>query len=485
MPETRSSARASAAPTGSVPPTATSMPGVTKRKAISAAASTTPHAKRSKSSSVQFSARESSTVTTRQVPLDRQEEEPLVPAILSFSFEDAKTHLINVDSRFAELFARLRCKPFEYLEQVHPFRCVAKCRGQQISWVAARSINHRFIRLYDPSLPEKPEDYFHIKSHTSFFPTPYQVASTEIATLKTAGLSTRKAEYVKDLAARFADGRLSTSKLLDAEDRELAEMLIEVRGIGRWTVDMFALFTLRRPNVLPVGDLGVQRGMLRWFGRTSFGIKPEKGEVDEDARKSAAVPRDQAQTKDRRQTGKKRGNVPGPATPMGPPLTTPARTQAVDIEDEYKAGVADEANTLPTFVSSGVSKGETHLMDSAIPEDISSVPPSSLLQTPHPSASAITSTTCEEFLPIPSLPQPFTPSVNKVIEGGNSKNGNLTPWTKPLPDGLTQATLKSRLDGKKVKGAFLAPQEMEALAQEWVPYRSVAVYYMWALAEEK
>ena len=88
------------------------------------------------------------------------------------------------------------------------------------------------------------------KSPTSFFPTAQQVASTDLAILRTAGLSGRKAEYgkmnrvdihtplltpmtVRDLAARFADGRLSTEKLLQASDDELAEILIEVKGIGR------------------------------------------------------------------------------------------------------------------------------------------------------------------------------------------------------------------------------------------------------------
>lgn len=87
----------------------------------------------------------------------------------------------------------------------------------------------------------------------TYFPSPFQVAKTEISVLRTAGLSARKAEYgeffclagsgrvskcffhapVQDLATRFADGRLSTQKLLEADDDELARMLIEVRGIGR------------------------------------------------------------------------------------------------------------------------------------------------------------------------------------------------------------------------------------------------------------
>lgn len=88
-----------------------------------------------------------------------------------------------------------------------------------------------------------------IKSPNSFFPTAQQVMSTDLATLKSAGLSTRKAEYgllsstpgdkalskqalVSDLASRFADGRLSTQRLMEAEDEELYEMLTAVRGVG-------------------------------------------------------------------------------------------------------------------------------------------------------------------------------------------------------------------------------------------------------------
>ncbi|KAF9478600.1 DNA glycosylase [Pholiota conissans] len=207
-------------------------------------------------------------------------EDDFVPATLAFNFEEAKKHLINVDYRFEDLFSKMKCRPFEHLEQVHPFRALTtSILGQQISWLAARSITHRFIRLYDQSLPENPTD--EVRKAITFFPSPSQVAATEIAVLRTAGLSGRKAEYIQDLASRFADGRLSTEKLLKADDEELARMLIEVRGIGRWTVDMFAIFSLRRPDILPVGDLGVQRGIVRWFlslhsPAHSYNISPEK-----------------------------------------------------------------------------------------------------------------------------------------------------------------------------------------------------------------
>ncbi|PPQ98612.1 hypothetical protein CVT24_003945 [Panaeolus cyanescens] len=207
-------------------------------------------------------------------------EEDLVPATLTFNFQAAKEHLIQADHRFKDLFSKLKCKPFEELEQVHPFRSlVTSILGQQVSWQAARSITHKFRRLFDPSLPEKPDD--EENKVNGSFPTPQQVVATDGVTLRTAGLSVRKVEYVQDLAARFADGRLSTSKLLQATDEELSEMLIQVRGIGKWTVDMFAIFSLRRPDILPVGDLGVQRGVLRWMlslhsNKHSYSISPEK-----------------------------------------------------------------------------------------------------------------------------------------------------------------------------------------------------------------
>jgi len=80
---------------------------------------------------------------------------------------------------------------------------------------------------------------------------------------------------------------------------------------------------------------------------------------------------------------------------------------------------------------------------------------------------------------IPAPPTPFTPSINTTLNKSFPEK-----QATPLPEGLTVAVLKSRLDSKKkVKGAFLTPQEMESLTDGWRPYRSLGVYYMWALAE--
>ncbi|KAF9024807.1 DNA glycosylase [Hymenopellis radicata] len=231
-------------------------PSTTKRKAPASRESKTKKPKTSESAPI---------LPAVPPALDSEEPPKLIPAKLSFSFDEAKAHLTSVDPRFEDLFQKMKCTPFEVLEQVHPFRSLAtSIIGQQISWKAAKSINHKFKRLYDPSLPEDVNEY-NDKSQTAFFPSPAQVAATDPAVLRTAGLSGRKGEYIIDLASRFADGRLTTDKLINATDEELAEMLIAVKGIGKWTIDMFAIFTLRRPNIMPVGDLGVQRGVLRWF----------------------------------------------------------------------------------------------------------------------------------------------------------------------------------------------------------------------------
>lgn len=90
------------------------------------------------------------------------------------------------------------------------------------------------------------------------FPHPSKVASTDLVTLRTAGLSQRKAEYIQGLAEKFANGELSAEMLVKAAYEEVFEKLIAVRGLGKWSVEMFACFGLKRMDVFSTGDLGVQ-----------------------------------------------------------------------------------------------------------------------------------------------------------------------------------------------------------------------------------
>jgi len=90
------------------------------------------------------------------------------------------------------------------------------------------------------------------------FPSPAQVAACDVAFLRQAGLSGRKAEYIKGLAEKFVSGELSAQMLIKASDDEVLERLTAVRGLGKWSVEMFACFGLKRMDVFSTGDLGVQ-----------------------------------------------------------------------------------------------------------------------------------------------------------------------------------------------------------------------------------
>lgn len=182
----------------------------------------------------------------------------------------ACAHLISVEPKLAPLIHKHPChifSPSGLAEQIDPFRSLTSgIMAQQVSGAAAKSIKNKFIALFN-------ED----DSSLSKFPTPAQVAATEISRLRLAGLSQRKAEYIHGLAEKFASGELSTSMLLRASDEEVMEKLIAVRGLGRWSVEMFACFGLKRMDVFSTGDLGVQRGMAAFMGRDVGKLKAKGG----------------------------------------------------------------------------------------------------------------------------------------------------------------------------------------------------------------
>ncbi|OCF41889.1 hypothetical protein I317_04299 [Kwoniella heveanensis CBS 569] len=210
-------------------------------------------------SPVHDSAAISITTTAGPVPSsDKPLTHPsLIPPTLSFSLDEAVAHLSRVDARFGRFFEHIPCRPFVHLEAVDPFRTlVTSIIGQQVSWLAARAINNRFRALFG---------FLNHDENKGGFPSATAVAKEDVLRLKSVGLSTRKAEYVISLAQHFVSGQLTTELLHRGTDDEISKALIAVRGIGQWTVDMFLMFSLRRPDVLAVGDLGVQKGLLRWF----------------------------------------------------------------------------------------------------------------------------------------------------------------------------------------------------------------------------
>ena len=115
--------------------------------------------------------------------------------------------------------------------------------GQQISVAAAQSVWNRTLETLGNEV------------------TPKRVLNTKHDALRASGLSTRKVEYIRDLADHFHHGRLQTERWPKMDDEELIKELSAIRGIGRWTAEMFLIFNLMRPNVLPLDDIGLIRAI--------------------------------------------------------------------------------------------------------------------------------------------------------------------------------------------------------------------------------
>jgi DNA-3-methyladenine glycosylase II len=114
--------------------------------------------------------------------------------------------------------------------------------GQQVSVKAAQTVWDRFAKL-----PRKI--------------TPANVLKLKVDDMRAAGLSARKVEYIVDLALHFDNGALHVKKWSEMTDDAIIEELVAIRGIGRWTAEMFLMFHLMRPNVLPLDDVGLINGI--------------------------------------------------------------------------------------------------------------------------------------------------------------------------------------------------------------------------------
>jgi len=121
--------------------------------------------------------------------------------------------------------------------------------GQQLSTKAARTIYGRILELFDGRTP-----------------APEQLLEAEEADLRSAGLSGRKVEYIRDLASHVIDGELELDRLEQLSDEEAIEEIVAVRGLGLWTAEMFLIFHLERPDVLSGGDLGIRKAIQVEYG---------------------------------------------------------------------------------------------------------------------------------------------------------------------------------------------------------------------------
>lgn len=185
--------------------------------------------------------------------------------------------MTKIEPRLAPLIAAHHCRIFSpegLAEKIDPFESlVSGILSQQVSGAAAKAIKARFIALFDPTVSADATT----TTDTKKFPTPSQVAAVTLEKLRTAGLSQRKAEYIQGLAQKFSSGELTASWLAEAPYEEVLEKLIAVRGLGRWSVEMFACFGLKRMDVFSTGDLGIQRGMAAFAGRDVSKLKSKGG----------------------------------------------------------------------------------------------------------------------------------------------------------------------------------------------------------------
>ena|SRR6185503_8782001 len=157
---------------------------------------------------------------------------------------------------------------------------------QQISGKAALSIYTRFVALFGITL-KGPIDWE--KPSVQKFPTPAQVIALSPESMRTAGLSTQKISYIRDLAAKFKDGTIEPRKFPRMTNEEIIEHLTAVKGIGLWTAHMFLIFTLNRPDILPVGDLGIQKGFQNVFGLKKLPSSKQMEKLARDWREHASV----------------------------------------------------------------------------------------------------------------------------------------------------------------------------------------------------
>ncbi|MBC8312250.1 MAG: DNA-3-methyladenine glycosylase 2 family protein [Candidatus Marinimicrobia bacterium] len=152
--------------------------------------------------------------------------------------------LAEIDSRFLRLIDEFGYPTYKR-ETFYFEALVRNIIYQQLSGKAAQTIYSRFLALFK----------------SGKYPSPIEILNTPFENLRGAGLSNQKVTYVLDLSNRYSEGTLQLDKLDEMSDPDVSAELIQVKGIGQWTADMFLMFTLNREDVFPFGDLGVKKGV--------------------------------------------------------------------------------------------------------------------------------------------------------------------------------------------------------------------------------
>ncbi len=174
-----------------------------------------------------------------------------------FNYAKAIRHLKKCDPVLRSVIERVgRCELHMECEPRQFGALVDAIIYQQLAYKAAQAISRRFRQLYascDGAGPGR-------------LPEPEELRQTPVRKLRSAGLSRQKIGYLRDLARKAGDGTLALGRFGRMADEAVIENVTQVKGIGRWTAEMFLIFSLRREDVLPVDDLGLQYGFQEAYG---------------------------------------------------------------------------------------------------------------------------------------------------------------------------------------------------------------------------
>lgn len=164
-------------------------------------------------------------------------------------FARARRALMRRDPILAPVIRKYRSRSLLDMPAMEPFPALVRTiTAQQISTRAAATIHGRLVALMPRGV------------------TPGALLKLTDEELRTAGLSRQKTAYLRDLATKVGTGELPAHSLHELADEQVIEAIVKVKGLGRWSAEMFLMFRLRRPDVLPVDDLGIVTAIQRLYG---------------------------------------------------------------------------------------------------------------------------------------------------------------------------------------------------------------------------
>jgi DNA-3-methyladenine glycosylase II len=162
--------------------------------------------------------------------------------------EDGINYLSSLDKNLSKFLKQFDV-PVLPIEEDYFWSLTRSVIYQQISVKAAKKISDRYLKLFNKGSKMSPID----------------VIKIDIEKIQNVGISRQKSGYIKNIANAFDEGLVNETQLHKLSDKEIIDQLVKIKGVGRWTAEMFLIFTLRRPDVFPVTDLGVQKGFQIYY----------------------------------------------------------------------------------------------------------------------------------------------------------------------------------------------------------------------------